>query len=990
MRLARGETEEGLIALFTDPTLKNLLAKKKVKLLLNPQALQQKIIEVTGNTPHRHWATFVAALGEPTLVPLSIGELQNVVGLGIDERVGEGNLNYLPIAKDEAPLTGNELLLVLGKLGTLQQLWEKEEVKIDSTAKVYLSHITQQLSLSELSRGRELALQPVDIDGVKGEAYLFFDQGSQCNLPIKKVVRYGSRQGKVTCSRKDRVLGGIFLPASTLLGDPLAQQRELDLASRFLGTPDARVELGILNEEQFAIWMKYGFFGELSAYREGAVSLKKVLSLLEKNLPTSIQIQIQRATSGKIDLIFAPREKQFPGEIITFSILGIENGKPKWVNNVAGVVCVEPELTDRQRKELSARLRGGLRLVTNNKDKKLVNILTINSDLLHLWQQELNEQRPIYRETQPPLKESLPLPEATQSSVVRVAFETFEATTGIGARFMQLVVVYGDGQEERLTLDMGAQYDDFPWDGLTKPSFAMGITPFSNHLPYIPRFVKRGLLLKEAEAYGKSFLGDIKNPYLHDLWEWLGEEAFTKLVADYANNLDAADISRYLASLPSTKNVHHLGVLVSHAHADHTGWQGIPTSRIPWIFASEGWPFVETQFLSGSGWLTEGPLRRDRKTWLNPAAKNEVYSPPILNPEPYQEVLLGRGQIGVTMLPLPHSIYGAVSYVIRVFDKVGSPVSSIAYTGDFNFDDPELVNETVSQMLKLGVDTIITDTTNLVASDKPSVRVTKEMMIEAFVHVIKNPSKRGMTAIGLNWNNVGDLALISEVTKSASRPLYIPPKAATTLHLFAELDHNRDPKETYFWRSHNPVPRLGVSALPYVPIKTVATKAERLLDLLYRISAPRELTSQGLRDAVVVVPTNPHLYATLAGIRDDGISDIVWSTYWPYSQTDQMIFRTNQRYAKEREIRWYGDYGLYRGRILPASKPTWHRSGHARKDELIILLRTLHEQGKLQTIIPIHGAHRGIAAKILKENLGSIKIISHIKKGELDEIILYQ
>jgi mRNA degradation ribonuclease J1/J2 len=429
----------------------------------------------------------------------------------------------------------------------------------------------------------------------------------------------------------------------------------------------------------------------------------------------------------------------------------------------------------------------------------------------------------------------------------------------------------------------------------------------------------------------------------------------------YENATD--EIPKHFAGLITPK-VHQLGVVYTHGHVDHVGWGGLISTSVPVITADASIPFFETMFLGGSGgFASEAVFRRERDTLLTNKSQR-VFTPPLYLPEPYQEIRLGRGQVGVTLLPVSHSIYGGVMVKVVVYDQSDKPIKTVVYTGDFNFDNQAMMDETETHLRDVNV--MITDTTNLRpnAYGKPSVGVTREIMEAGFRKVLKGTDKSSI--IELAWHNLADVHLIQQIAAEMGENVYVYPKMAILLHLIHQLDETRQKNEqTYNWRDHNPVPRLGAGVLPWIYPKMTLRKGERMLQESMQVATHASLASAGQH--ILLTPPNPFLEHTMTGSDIQNYDNIIRAHYWPYGDHDKAIVWKNARFAKENGLVYHTDLELRGGHIYPGKKPQFHMSGHARPEDTLAMINRLAKRGVLRQVVPIHGDARQYAAQEIRK-----------------------
>lgn len=997
------ELSKQLGKLFESNNPINLLVKENGgRLAVSPHAAIN-LLSDSQNIVEKPVIAFVRSKkAETELLELKFGE-DKLVGFVPSEE------DSLPITLSDGRLLGvmtlSTLYGLLNKEDAKQVVEEREEVtKVKEKRKKLLPQSIQEISHALSVQAPILGDLEIRSNWLSRRLYTIHQVGVENNgltsVSMYKVDKYkSSRGGGVTKSRSTRHVVGFYLPTKAELDDPkllvkVVDELKLKLARKKhkSGTVasfdmEGEIDISVVSEEQLKVWRKANFFTELRAYKENAAPLDKVYSLIQKQLGKDVQIQVQHITNGEADLVFVPQNARSPSELSAFDV--IVNGKGnqiKKVERVVGIMCVPDNMSERDKQSLAKKVSKSLRLLYTSKSfaGKMPNILAVDKNLFNFWQERAKNNEVIF-EQHTKSEAALGLPNQEKSEKVGVSgvrsidFYSYEPNKpGIGARFMQLIVKYGDGHEERLTLDHGAQFENFPWDGISTPSFATGMEAY---LPYLPpdqvKFWRRTLELRQAAERGASFFVP-ENAIARDLAHRIGLEEFTRLAAikGVANAEEVIPVQFGNIEVP---NVHHLGVVYTHGHVDHFGWGGLLSTNIPVITADASLPFFETIFLAGSGgFAKEAIFRRERDTMMTKASRR-IYTPPLYLPEPYQEIRLGRGQVGVTLLPVSHSIYGAVMTKVTIYNQADEPIKTIVYTGDFNFDNRAMMDETEKHLQD--TDILITDTTNIRpnAYNKPSVGVTRGIMEEGFREALVQADKSSI--IELAWHNLADVHLIQQIAAEVGQNVYVYPKMAILLHLIHQLDETRQRNvQSYNWREHNPVSRLGAGGVsPWIKPKMTFKKGERMLMESMDVATHASLANAGQH--VLLVPPNPMLEDTMLGADTSQYEQAIRAHYWPYGLYDKKIVRENLRFVRSKGLRYLTDLDLSGGYIRPSTTPKYHMSGHARPEDTLALVNRLASQGKLKQVIPIHGDARSYAAQEIRKQNQNIVVYDRFKKN---------
>ena len=760
---------------------------------------------------------------------------------------------------------------------------------------------------------------------------------------------------------------------------------------------DIQPRIAVATTEQMELWREKGIVGKLEAYRPDSASLEKALTFLEPQIVGMAHIRIHAVNNREVDVMFESTNPEYPGEAAMFDVMGILEGKPDWVKNTVGFFCCEADLSDSQRKGVAKILRGSHRMHLRNFDYKnnRINILSVNDDLLKLWQETLDRGEPIVRLAEIGDAQDSEFDEAHEqafipekSRVENVYFYMYEpGASGIGARYMELQVEQSNGHTETVVLDMGLQFDEFAWQGIETPSFELGVLPFEGVIPKIPRLFRRSLLLKTAEHGGEPFFAQgADNFWVSDLYHQLGSADFTRMVKHFAPDVNTRKLIAEIEKQDDFKTIHQVGVLFSHMHMDHVGFGGALATRIPQLYSDESWPMAQSLYLFKNGYLQEVSIRSQRETFLTKKSQR-TFTPPLHMMEPYEKVVLGNGHIEVTCLPVDHSIYGSAMFKVQVNNELGEKLVSLGYTGDYRFNDSGLTEAAIKEMLD--VDVLVTDTTNLEPGfeHKPSLKVNREIMQEAFNERIRNTE--GLAVFQLGWNNLRDLYEIMEASKLNGREMFMYPKPAVPLHLYSDLDEiRRYSGQGFPWSKHNPRVRLGVDAGIYQTPKATQRSMERFLYNRYRkhVVTPSD-AGKNEGDLVIVLPPLPFLEQTMGHLHLSHPASVTRSHYWPYGMHDKAVVKKDMAFCEREGIDYDADLEVAGRGFKPPKQPKYHMSGHAHGQDIVDFVKFLYEEGDLQTVIPVHGRARRYVGNLLEDEIGTtgekspLVVIKRVDKG---------
>lgn len=986
-----------------DHPLSILVRERGAKLVINPHVVVNMMSEKPGLTDPV--VAFVRTQGSVTeLVEVPLGE-EKLVGFKVVKE-DASSLELRDGTRIGVFSVGGLLELLQYAITKTEEGSRKEaEIvrQVERRKKSVLPPMIQEINKALFNQSPKLGDLEIRSSGLSRKLFTIHESGS-VNNGLSSVSMYNvdkftkTNQGKIKKTKSTRHVVGFYLANDHDFTKPELMIKAIDDLKRKLSRRkhksgavasfgmEKEIDIAVVTEDQLKVWRSANFFTELVAYKDKAAPLDKIYDLLRKQVGDGVQIQVQHVTNGEADLVFVPDGARLPSELSSFSVaIGGIGEETKYLEHVVGIMSVADGLLEKEKKNLAAKVSKSLRLLYTSKsfDGKMPNILAVDNKLLKYWQQKAKDKEAILiPRNKSGLESALSDPEhhesVGRSDVEAVNFYSYEPNKpGIGAKFMQLIVKYGDGHEERLTLDQGAQFDNFPWDGMSKPSFASGITSYENYLPPDQvKFWRRTLELRQMQEQGGRFF-EPDNPVARDLSLRVGMEKFLELAAQMGYGGQRNEIRRKFHGLVMP-NIHHLGVVYTHGHVDHFGWGGLISTNVPVITSDASIPFFETMFRAGSGgFASEAIFRRERDTLMTKSSR-KIITPPLYLPEPYQEIRLGRGQVGVTLLPVSHSIHGGVMAKVVIYDQADKPIKTIVYTGDFNFDNRAMMDETEKYLMD--VDAMIVDTTNIRkdAYRKPSVGVTREIMEEAYTKMLTNTNKSSL--VEMAWHNMEDVEMIRRIASETGQSVYVYPKMAILLHLIHELDETRQKSiQTYDWREHNPVPRLGAGVLPWIYPKMTYRSGERMLMENMEVATHASLSSAGQH--VLFVPPNPMLESTMLNANTHIYENVVRGHYWPYGSNDKSIVRNNFAFTRRSGLNYLTDLELRNGNIYPSSTPKYHMSGHARPEDTLALVRRLSHNGMLRQIVPNHGDARTFAAEEIRKQHPDLVVYDRFAKN---------
>ena len=327
-------------------------------------------------------------------------------------------------------------------------------------------------------------------------------------------------------------------------------------------------------------------------------------------------------------------------------------------------------------------------------------------------------------------------------------------------------------------------------------------------------------------------------------------------------------------------------VLLSHAHADHSGLLGHLPRDVP-IWLTSG---TSKMLLVGEVFCGQTPVPRDRQRKLQPGKPERI------------------GDFTVTALPVDHSVFGAVAFLIEAAGR------RVLYSGDLRLHGrkPGMTRSLIEAATAAPLDLLLIEGTHL--SRCVDATATTEWELESQISELIN-SAPGLTLAFFSPQHLDRLVTFYKATRDAGRTLVIDLYAAFVMHLLRSEAAIPDPAcgpqlRVYFPQRRPSVPRLErrLAAARITLAEVLAHPARHVL-----LSRPSMLT----RDLGGTLP------AQTLGLYS------MWSGYlarpeWQAAQ--KTIAATNGKFIE------------------------CHTSGHAAVPDLVQLIRDLHPR----RIVPIH------------------------------------
>lgn len=226
------------------------------------------------------------------------------------------------------------------------------------------------------------------------------------------------------------------------------------------------------------------------------------------------------------------------------------------------------------------------------------------------------------------------------------------------------------------------------------------------------------------------------------------------------------------------------GVLISHAHMDHSAYIHHLREDIPIYVTPESLLILKTLEETGSTSFTE--MLHLKKSFQLVAKKSVRKGPDhrrgkgaeveverdVRVIEPYKEFQVGS--LDIRSIPVDHSLPGAAGFLVETGDE------SIVYTGDFRFHGrrSELTREFVNEATKFNPTTLITEGTRI----NNCTNVTEESIEKTATGLVSD--NRGLTIVSYPVRDLDRFFTFYNVSKNTDRTIAVSLKQAYMLNLF--------------------------------------------------------------------------------------------------------------------------------------------------------------------------------------------------------------
>lgn len=225
-------------------------------------------------------------------------------------------------------------------------------------------------------------------------------------------------------------------------------------------------------------------------------------------------------------------------------------------------------------------------------------------------------------------------------------------------------------------------------------------------------------------------------------------------------------------------------VLLSHAHADHSGLLERVPGGVP-VYLTSG---TSKMLLAGEVFCRQSPLPRARQRILAPGKPKCI------------------GDLTVTALPVDHSVFGAVAFLIEAAGR------RVLYSGDLRMHGRKkgMTRSLIKAATSAPLDLLLVEGTHLSRDPEASATEERDMEKEIFDLIVRAPS---LVLTFFSPQHLDRLVTFYKATRRAGRTFVIDLYGAFVMHLLrsevAIPDPARGPQlRVYFPERRRSIPRI--------------------------------------------------------------------------------------------------------------------------------------------------------------------------------------
>lgn len=383
------------------------------------------------------------------------------------------------------------------------------------------------------------------------------------------------------------------------------------------------------------------------------------------------------------------------------------------------------------------------------------------------------------------------------------------------------------------------------------------------------------------------------------------------------------------------------GVLLSHAHFDHSGYIAFLRSDIP-IYTSN----ITVALMKAMEEVSITKFETSVFKFIRRPAISSFKDPSYYGTH-YAKAIKGEANIdgiSVTACPVDHSVPGAMGFIIK------GEEGTIVYTGDLRLHGERRLDteQFIQKAREAHPDILIIEGTNLRGDDEKREFWTEKRVSEEAEKVIS--STKGLVLVDFSIRNVYRFLTFFELAKLSKRKFAISLKDAYLLDAMKHIGM--------------PVPSLSH---PNIYFYLEKRKTGTYSDKDYSERWIKEIMKELDKNKIV----------TAKEIRENESSCMLVLRYFNFQQLIDLrpsnesvyIHSSSEAHTEEQEIdEWRMDNWLKRFGLYP--RVHIHASGHAKRDDLFYIASEINPK----IIVPIHTEH---PEEYVKQFGNKVKIVKN-------------
>ncbi len=434
-------------------------------------------------------------------------------------------------------------------------------------------------------------------------------------------------------------------------------------------------------------------------------------------------------------------------------------------------------------------------------------------------------------------------------------------------------------------------------------------------------FLDFGLNYKERDLYFEEYLNPRPSNGIGDLY-FLG--LLPKMKGIYRKDLVKFIRKEGVEELGTGEEMPKVnGVLLSHAHFDHSGYIAFLRSDIP-IYTSN----ITVALMKAMEDVSITKFETSVFRFIRRPAVNSFKDPSYYGTH-HAKIVKGETDIdgvSLTACPVDHSVPGAMGFIIK------GEEGTIVYTGDLRLHGERRLDteQFIQKARDAGPDILIIEGTNLRGSKKREFWTEKRVFEEAGRVINKT---KGLVLVDFSIRNVYRFLTFFELAKLSGRKFAISLKDAYLLDAMKDIGM--------------PVPSLSHPNIYfYLEKRKTGTYRDKdysekwIKRIMKKLDKSKIVTAKEIREneSAFMLVLRYFNFQQLIDLRPGDGSVYIHST--------SEAFTEEQQIDERRMDHWLEHFGLY-------PRVHIHASGHAKKDDLFYIASEINPK----IIVPVHTEH---------------------------------